>query len=735
MELPIPNGKSGLPRFLGARWMKSAFSLLALAALGIVPAMAQVPVCTVYAFSANVRAEGITERLGDLNFSCTGASNASVSLNIFVGLNVNITNRTDSANNIDATMSVDNGSGATQIPVNVQLINSQAISISGVKYTSAGGGTSLLKLSNLRASVASLVANSGIQAVLATVAGTGANFNPNPVLGLGTPSTSLYATFLNNGVSCTGTGSPATLDLPGLNALAGYASSIRVTEGTTNSLLAIEPGATNGTRIVVKVSGYPAGSRIFIPDALVGNSGSNATAVNAFGYTAQIGAYTPGGESPQLLLTRIDGADANGAGGTGAITLPTVATTFTTATEMKPVNGAATLVYEVLDANSNARETVQVPVFVVAPQTSCPSSAVLSASVSIGPISTVTTNSQTAPIPRYLSTPATSDCSINGDCNSYYFPRLDVNTNPVNLSGAAFGATQIGYVRVNNTGPGLLYYTISVAYPSGAPSGWITLSTLSGVNNTPVSLIANPAALSPGTYTATVTVNGGSYGSFDVPINFVVGAPGVTIQSIVSAATFTKGAPLTPGSIAALFGLNLAGQNVSINFDGLPSQIFGSYPVASTPGQYQLNILVPPGLGTKTTANVLLTVDGSPANTFPVSLAQNTPGVFNPGILNQNNSVNLPGSPAKVGTIVAAYMTGLTLPLTGQITVKIGTLDFLIPQYAGQAPTLTGVEQINVLIPTALTFTGGFVPFSVCIPALDPTQRVCSPSINLYVTP
>ena len=163
--------------------------------------------------------------------------------------------------------------------------------------------------------------------------------------------------------------------------------------------------------------------------------------------------------------------------------------------------------------------------------------------------------------------------------------------------------------------------------------------------------------------------------------------------------------------------------------------IFGTYPVTGTPGQLQVNFQVPPLLTGKTSSGATMIVDGIASNKFQIILAQNTPGVFNPGILNQNNSVNLPGAPAKVGTVIAAYMTGLTLPLTGQVTVKIGTLDFLIPQYAGQAPTLTGVEQINVLIPSALTLSGSSVPFVVCIPALDPTQRVCSPAINLYVTP
>ena len=735
MELPIPNGKSGPPCFLGPRWMKRAFSLLALAALGIVPAMAQVPVCNVYSVANNVHAEGITERLGDLRVTCTGSPGGSVSLNIFVGLNVNITNKVDTNGNLDAIVSVDTGGGFTPLPVNVQLSNAQSVSLLGIRFTMPPNGTAAVRLSNLRGSIASLVGNGGIQAVLANVAGTGATFNISPVLALSTPTTSIYASFLNNGVPCIGNPIPATFDLPGLNTASNYASALRVSEGFGNSFAAARPGDTNGTRIIVKISGYPSGARVFVPDALVGNSGSNATTVNAFGYTVQLGIYTPGGDAAQLLLTRVDGADANGAGGTGVIPLPNQETTFSSAYEVKLVNGAATIVYEVLDANANARESVQVPLFVVTSPTSCPSTSVIAAAASIGPVSTIVTSSATAPTPRFFANIAASDCTIAGDCTSYYFPKLEVNTNPVNIAGAAFGATQNGYVRITNSGPGLVYFTGSVSYPSGSAAGWLTISPASGVNNTSITATANPAALSPGVYNATVTVNGGSFGSFDVPIIFTVGAPGVTIQSIVSAATFTQGAPLTAGGIGALYGLNLTGTTVSLNFDGLPAVVFGTYPVTGTPGQVQINFQVPALLTGRTTAGATMIVDGIASNKFPITLAQNTPGVFNPGILNQTNSVNLQGAPAKVGTIVAAYMTGLTLPLTGQVTVKIGTLDFLIPQYAGQAPTLTGVEQINILIPSSLTFTGNSVPFVVCIPALDPTQRVCSPAVNLYVTP
>ena len=84
--------------------------------------------------------------------------------------------------------------------------------------------------------------------------------------------------------------------------------------------------------------------------------------------------------------------------------------------------------------------------------------------------------------------------------------------------------------------------------------------------------LQNPSALQPGTYTATVTINAGEAGTASVPVTFTVGQPGVTIQGIVNAASFQTGA-ISPGSYVALFGLNLAGTNVGVQFNNLTASV------------------------------------------------------------------------------------------------------------------------------------------------------------------
>ena len=44
----------------------------------------------------------------------------------------------------------------------------------------------------------------------------------------------------------------------------------------------VSGNATNGTRILVQLSGYPAGTQLWVPNALVGNSGSVPTSAGEF---------------------------------------------------------------------------------------------------------------------------------------------------------------------------------------------------------------------------------------------------------------------------------------------------------------------------------------------------------------------------------------------------------------------------------------------------------------------
>jgi len=72
-------------------------------------------------------------------------------------------------------------------------------------------------------------------------------------------------------------------------------------------------GCRYRARVVVRLSGYGTGVRAFIPDVLVGSTGSAATSAASFLSGVNGGTYTPG--SGQLLLVSGSRRDANGAGG------------------------------------------------------------------------------------------------------------------------------------------------------------------------------------------------------------------------------------------------------------------------------------------------------------------------------------------------------------------------------------------------------------------------------------
>jgi uncharacterized protein (TIGR03437 family) len=188
-----------------------------------------------------------------------------------------------------------------------------------------------------------------------------------------------------------------------------------------------------------------------------------------------------------------------------------------------------------------------------------------------------------------------------------------------------------------------------------------------------------------------------------------------------------------PGSIATIYGLNLAAKQTAIvTIFGYPATVlYDGQPSTSSPSQ--INVIVPTAI-TAPSAAVVARIDGVDTSPFTISLVPNAPAVFNPGILNQNNSVNSAGSPASRGDIVQVFLTGLATPVTLPVTVNIGGQSITGGQitYAGVVPSIPGLDQVNVQVPAALTFTGNSAPFSICLPGAG-GQAVCSAQVPLYL--
>jgi uncharacterized protein (TIGR03437 family) len=680
-------------------------------------ALAQ-PTCSANSTTVPTHVEGLAERVGDITVSCTGGTAGStVSLSVFVTLNTNVTNRTDTGGNV-LGITLAGASGMAR------LTSATTLNISPLNYTVpvVPATPVTITISGIRAAIATAANGSPMPFITASVVGIGASFPPLISLTVANSISTLLASTLSNGVPCNGSPLPANnTDFSAFLAAVTNYSTVRITEASPGAFTLINAGADTGLRIRVNLSGYGSAARIFAPDFIAGNSGTIATSAGGFGTTAAAGTYTPG--TSQFLLGRITGANAGGAGGALVRPKPAVATALADVSEIVMSGGAGFIVYEVLDSNLSAIDSAQITVFVTVPQTSCPSTLTPQLAVTAAPVSTVNTSTATDAIPRFVATVPATDCQQFGDCNANYFPKLLVDVTPVVLSGTSKGALQTANIRVGNGGGGILSFTTSIIYDNG--SGWLSLSPSSAINNVTIQAIADPTNLPQGTYTATIKVDAGAFGSATVPVTFTVGAVGVVIQNVGNAASFQFGT-VAPGSYAVLFGLNMAGTNVSVTLNSLPATII--YKSAT-----QINFIVPNNLGAPQFANVVVTVDGQASGPFRVNSVANAPGIFTPGIVNfADGSINDAAHPAARGAFIIVFFTGLAIPVApGTITVNIGSQTNLIPAFAGPQG-LPALDQVNITVPSSLPPGTSPVPIQVCAPG-STGQQTCSNQVNLYI--
>jgi len=201
----------------------------------------------------------------------------------------------------------------------------------------------------------------------------------------------------------------------------------------------------------------------------------------------------------------------------------------------------------------------------------------------------------------------------------------------------------------------------------------------------------------------------------------------VIVTGVVSAASFQPGR-LGVGSLATVFGSNLSGKAVQVTFDGISATLVYL-------GEKQINLQIPPGLGSKTSAQMVVTVDGVKSDPKTVDLAPLSPAIFQPGILNQSGLVNEPTRPVVAGNIVQIFMTGLTPPPGWKVTVKLHDVWIDPPIYAGPPgdPSLAslGMQQVNVRVPDHLQAMTTEV--LVCTSSPASSEQVCSLPVPINV--
>jgi uncharacterized protein (TIGR03437 family) len=211
----------------------------------------------------------------------------------------------------------------------------------------------------------------------------------------------------------------------------------------------------------------------------------------------------------------------------------------------------------------------------------------------------------------------------------------------------------------------------------------------------------------------------------------------VPTGAVINGASFEVGAPVAPGSIAAVFGTNFGSSpaGVTVLVGGIVAPLLAVSP-------QQINFQIPWQLSGQTQAALTVTSGDLTSTPIVVPLANQAPGIFllNSGgqgaVLVANTATiaapvgTFPGSrPAQRGEYISIFCTGLgrvtpqpatgapaggnpvSLTGDGSVTVSIGGIPAPVA-FSGLAPGFVGLYQVNVQVP-ANSPTGPAVPLTI----------------------
>ncbi|MFN7936001.1 MAG: hypothetical protein U0R19_21910 [Bryobacteraceae bacterium] len=338
----------------------------------------------------------------------------------------------------------------------------------------------------------------------------------------------------------------------------------------------------------------------------------------------------------------------------------------------------------------------------------------------------------------YTGTVALSNSQVGAE-NKTVPVRLQVTSQPISRSASsevsfriAAGARALeAPLTIFNGGLGTL--TLSDATTTTATGGtWLSVVR----NGNSVTVKADPAGLSNGVYTGTITVASNAANSpLRIPARLEVvsaGAPTAAFGGVLNSANFDDG--LAPGSVAAVFGEQLSSQAAGAA-TGIPlsdqlngvrvlvnNQAAPLYYTSYNQVNFQVPVNTPVG-----EAVVKVERDGTAGNGVAVQIVERAPRIIqigNNGIVvnaRDGSMVNFAGRAAKPGDVLTIYLVGMgvTTPVvaTGtsapaaeplaRVTPEprvilgspfMGTI-VLDPLFAGLTPSLVGLYQMNVELP------------------------------------
>ena len=319
--------------------------------------------------------------------------------------------------------------------------------------------------------------------------------------------------------------------------------------------------------------------------------------------------------------------------------------------------------------------------------------------------------------------------------------------------------------------------TIASATPNRLNAGAADLTiTVTGTNFVPDSVVRwngvdRPTAIT-GTTVAHVGIsasdvafagrgtllvfNSGPGGGNSNTLNIVIGpAPVLTSAGVVNSANPSGGSVLVPGSIASIYGANLALRTITASpsatspqlpttLDGIKVELVGSTPVPLLfVSPTQINFQAPWRTAGFTTAILTVTNGALTSNPVTVSIANYAPAIYTLNgkgtgqgavlIAGTAGTVAAPAGssaksrPAKKGEIVEIYANGLgdvtrnpptggitpnsPLAITRTPTVTVGGVAAKV-SFSGLTPGSVGLFQINVQVPADAP-SGDAIPISL----------------------
>lgn len=276
-------------------------------------------------------------------------------------------------------------------------------------------------------------------------------------------------------------------------------------------------------------------------------------------------------------------------------------------------------------------------------------------------------------------------------------------------------------------------------FPTNRMGGWLSASQYSGTGPAQVILTASGAGFEPGAYQATIVLQSPAAvpQTVTVPVMFVLGPSGPTITLLEVNCPKNGCLPSAPPAVSAPGGI------LSIPGASLASTTASATANANTPLPYSLG-------------GVTATVNGLPAPLVSVSPTEVVIQVpyaagAGPAVVGINNNGQVAGvqvqlanalpviytdsqgnvagqGPVAPGGLATLYLTGVgevtpALPtafapvvagyqLLQPLSVTVGGIPAFI-QYAGLAPGLVGIAQLNILVPASVP--AGVLPVAVTV--------------------